>query len=84
MSVTSSLCVFAAHICMLRFATQICELLTKIISTVMGSKILEMTGCSLFPYHLLPFFTNKEKQIFAIFSIKMMIEETYISVSEDW
>lgn len=44
----------------------------------MGGKILEMTDCSLFPYHLLPFFTNKEKQISAVFSIKMMIEKTVI------
>lgn len=44
----------------------------------MGNKILEITNYSLFPHHLLPLFTNKEKQVSAIFSIKMVIEETVI------
>lgn len=49
----------------------------------MGCQILEMADGSLFPCHHLLLFTDKEKRSSAIFSIRMMIEETVIFLFQE-
>lgn len=46
----------------------------------MGSKILEMTKCSLLPCHFINFFADKEKQISIVFFVKMKTDNTVMSL----